>query len=99
MVAVENATRFHEMALSYERQEPLGIRFHHASIACMAFLADARFDAVVADYVLMDVLDLELRDLDEPEISEEARRSLPPREVCAAQRAPISYVLRIAKLG
>ncbi|MBI3976392.1 MAG: class I SAM-dependent methyltransferase, partial [Armatimonadetes bacterium] len=40
-------------------QDPLDIEFHHASISAMPFLEDASFDAAVANYVLMDVLDYE----------------------------------------
>jgi SAM-dependent methyltransferase len=57
VVAVELARRFHELALAYQEQEPLDIEFHHASISDMRFLADASFDAAVANYVLMDVRD------------------------------------------
>lgn len=59
MVAVENARRFHEIALAHQAREPLEIEFHHASISAMPFLEDASFDAVVANYVLMDVRDYE----------------------------------------
>jgi SAM-dependent methyltransferase len=59
VVAVENARRFHEIALSYQAREPLDIEFHHASISAMPFLGDAMLDAVVANYVLMDVRDYE----------------------------------------
>lgn len=59
MVAVENARRFHEIALDYQAREPLDIEFHRASISSMPFLDAATFDAVVANYVLMDVRDLE----------------------------------------
>lgn len=59
MVAVENAKRFHEIALSHHAREPQQIEFHHASISTIPFLADATFDAAVANYVLMDCLDYE----------------------------------------
>jgi len=55
VVAVENSTRFHELALAYQQRAPLDIEFHHASISAMPFLADASCDAAVANYVLMDV--------------------------------------------
>lgn len=183
MVAVENARRFHEIALAYQAREPQDIEFHHASIASMAFLANASFDAAVANYVLMDVLDygaaigevarvlkpggrlvcaishsspeghwyvpamdsprredrsgwldddyfirraahiqwgdlkpfitfhrplrdyiaackrvgLELRDLEEPEISEEGERELPAVLVRLARRVPFSYILKFLK--
>ena len=183
VVAVENARRFHEIALAYQAREPLDIAFHHASISAMPFLENESFDAVVANYVLIDVRDyeaaiaeiarvlkpggrfvfsvthttidfawhipacdsprredraawqddwyfirragymqwgnlkpilsfhrplrdyiaackrvgLELRDLDEPEISDEGRRELPPPLVREAQRLPVSYVLKCVK--
>lgn len=59
MVAVENAGRFHEIALAHQEREPLAIEFHRASISRMAFLPDASFDAAVANYVLIDVPDYE----------------------------------------
>jgi len=40
---------------------------------------------------------LELRDIDEPELSEEGRRVLPAYVVRHNQRAPISYVLKHIK--
>lgn len=183
MVAVENARRFHEIALAHQAQEPLDIEFCHASISSMPFLEDASFDAVVANYVLIDVLDyesaiaeiarvlkpggrficvlshssldgrwhllvtdsprredragwldddffvrragyvqwgdlkpflsfhrpprdyvaackrsgLELRDLDEPELSEEGRREFPAFYIRHSERAPFSYVLKFIK--
>lgn len=183
MVAVENAARTHEIALAHQRQDPLDIEFHHASISTMPFLEDASFDAAVANYVLMDVLDyesaiaeiarvlrpggrfvpvishssfegrwhrpafdsprredrigwldddyfirragysqwgdlkpflsfhrplrdyvaackrvgLELRDLDEPEISEEARREWSARMIRYHARVPWAYVLKLVK--
>ena len=183
MVAVENARRFHELALAYQERESLPIEFHRASIASMPFLAGASIDAAVANYVLMDVADdagamaeisrvlkpgspfvatishqssrfrwhtpaldsprredrtawqdddyfvrepgytqwggfrpvlgfnrplrdyvatgrdagLALRDLEEPELTEEARRVLPAHLLRQAQRAPVSYVLRFEK--
>ncbi len=183
MVAVENARRRHEIALSYQEREPLDIEFHHASISAMPFLKDATFDAVVANYVLMDVLhyeaaigeiarilkpggrlvcaishssldvrwyipardsprredraawldddyfirraghmqwgnlrpfisfhrplrdyvaaakcvELDLRDLEEPEVSEEGERELPAFHVRHLRRAPYSYVLKFLK--
>ncbi len=185
MVAVENARRFQEIALSYQAREPLDIEFHRASISAMPFLADASFDAVVANYVLMDVRDyksaiaeiarvlkpggrfvcaishgsldvrwhtpasdsprredraawvdddyfirragymqwgglkpilsfhrplrdyvaacnqsgLELRDLDEPEVSEEGQRELHPTVVRHLRRAPFSYVLKFIRIA
>lgn len=59
MVAVENARRSHEIAVARQEREPLDIEFHRASISAMPFLEDASFDAVVANYVLMDVRDYE----------------------------------------
>jgi SAM-dependent methyltransferase len=185
VVAVENARRFHEIALSYQAREPLDIEFHCASISSMPFLNDAGFDAVVANYVLMDVRDyksaiaeiarvlkpggrfvcaishgsldvrwyvpasdsprqedraawldddyfirragytqwgglkpilsfhrplrdyvavciqsgLELRDLDEPEVSEEGQRELHPVVVRHLRRAPFSFVLKFIRAG
>lgn len=57
MVAVENARRFHELALAYQEREPLPIEFHRASLSSMSFLAGASIDAAVANFVLMDVAD------------------------------------------
>jgi len=180
MVAVENARRFHEIALAHQERDPLPIEFHHASISRMPFLETASFDAAVANYVLIDVPDyeaaiaeiarvlkpggrfvytvsqrtlefrwhwpapdsprredraawmdddyfvrtagfdqwgvlkpilsfhrpmrdyvaacrrhgLELRDIDEPELSEEGRRELPAFTVRQNQRDPVSYVLK-----
>ncbi|MGH7429425.1 MAG: class I SAM-dependent methyltransferase, partial [Candidatus Methylomirabilaceae bacterium] len=59
MVAVENARRLHEIAVTHQQREPLDIEFHHASISAMSFLEDASFDAVVDNYVLIGVLDYE----------------------------------------
>lgn len=47
-VAVENAHRFHELALAYQTREPLPIEFHRASLSSMPFLTGASID--VADY-------------------------------------------------
>jgi hypothetical protein len=41
---------------------------------------------------------LELRDLDEPFLSEEGQRVLPPSEVEDWRQVAISYVLRFAKV-
>jgi SAM-dependent methyltransferase len=184
VTAVENARRFHEIALEYERRDPLRIDFRHGSISSMPWLEDASFDAAVANYVLMDVADyeasiaeiarvlkpggglvyaivhntidfrwdcppsdsprkddrvgwrdagyferragyvqwgefqpfltfhrplrdyitacnavgLELRDLDEPYLTEEGQRVLPPSEVQSTRQAPISYVLKCVKV-
>lgn len=59
MVAVENARRLHEIAVAHQEREPLDIEFHHASISAMPFLEDASCDAVVDNYVLIDVRDYE----------------------------------------
>ncbi len=59
VVAVENAGRLYEIALANQQREPLDIEFHHASISAMPFLKAATFDAVVANYVIMDVRDYE----------------------------------------
>jgi SAM-dependent methyltransferase len=184
VTAVENARRFHEIALEYDRRDSLEIDFQHDSISSMAWLHDASFDAVVANYVLMDVrayesaieevarvlmpggrfvyslahgtidfqwhrpaadsprkddrvawkdsgyfvrragyiqwgalqpfltfhrplrdyiaackrVGLELRDLDEPYLTEEGQRVLPPSDVESARQAPISYVVKCVKV-
>lgn len=54
MVGVENSQRFYEMALDYERNEPLGITYHHGTISSMPYLENGTFDAIVSNYVLMD---------------------------------------------
>lgn len=183
MVAVENSTRAHEIALAHQARDPLPIEFHHSSISSMPFLEDASCDAAVANYVLMDVRDYEsalveitrvlkpggrliavisystldfrwvwaapdsprredrlgwsdddyfvrragyiqwgqlkpfisfhrplrdyvaaagrsglgLRDLDQPEVSEEGLRELPSYYLRSAQRVPFSYVLKFVK--
>lgn len=185
VVAVENARRFHEIALEYDRRDALDLEFHHGSISSMPWLDDASFDAVVANYVLMDVrkveaaiaeiarvlkpggrfvysivhntidfqwnrpaadsprkddrlgwrdagyfvrragyvqwgafrpfltfhrplrdyiaacrvAGLELRDLDEPHLTAEGARVLPPSEVEKSLQAPISYVLKCVKVS
>jgi SAM-dependent methyltransferase len=59
VVGVENSTRFYELALEYQAEEPLDITFHHGSISHMPYLPRASFDAIVSNYVLMDVRDYE----------------------------------------
>jgi len=59
MVAVENARRLHEIAVTHQERERLDIEFHHASISAMPFLEDASLDAVVENYVLIGVRDYE----------------------------------------
>ncbi len=59
VVGVENSRRLHEIALEHQSREPLAIEYHHASISSMPFLDTDGFDAVVANYVLMDVRDYE----------------------------------------
>jgi ubiquinone/menaquinone biosynthesis C-methylase UbiE len=59
VVGVENSPRFHELALAYQVEEPLGIVYYRGSISHMPYLEDASFDAIVCNYVLMDVLDCE----------------------------------------
>ena len=56
------------------------------------------FHRPLRDYVAAaKAVGFELRDLDEPELSEEGRRELPPFSVRDAQRAPFSYVLKFVK--
>ena len=59
VVGVENSTRFYELAVNYEEKESLNITYHLGSICHMPYLADGSFDAVVSNYVLMDVCDYE----------------------------------------
>lgn len=57
MVGVENAAQLVEIAREHERTAPLGIEYHHSSLSAMPFLADASFDAAVANFVIQDVRD------------------------------------------
>jgi ubiquinone/menaquinone biosynthesis C-methylase UbiE len=59
VVGVENSTRFYELALEYLVEEPLNITYHRGSISHMPYLLSASFDAIVSNYVLMDVRDYE----------------------------------------
>jgi len=59
MVGVENSLRFYEIALEYERKEPLGVIYHHGTISSMPYLQNESFDAIVSNYVLMDCRDYE----------------------------------------
>jgi SAM-dependent methyltransferase len=59
LTAVEFSDRLHAIAAGREGEEPLGIRYHNASICVMPFLADGSVDKVVSNYVLMDVRDYE----------------------------------------
>ena len=45
--------------MAHQEREPLDIEFRHASVSAIPFLEDASFDAVVANYVLIDVRDYE----------------------------------------
>jgi len=58
------------------------------------------FHRPLRDYVAVaKVLDLELRDLEEPEISEEGKRELSAAYYRVGQRTPFSYVLKFVKRG
>jgi SAM-dependent methyltransferase len=57
MTGVDLSDRFLQMAQEREAQEPLGITYHHGSVADMDFLPDSHFDKAVSNYVLMDVRD------------------------------------------
>jgi ubiquinone/menaquinone biosynthesis C-methylase UbiE len=59
VVGVENSIRFYELALAYQEREPLGIVYYQGSISDMPYLVDNSFDAIVSNYVLMDVRDYE----------------------------------------
>jgi SAM-dependent methyltransferase len=59
VVGVENSQGFYELAMRYQSEEPLPITYYHGSISGMPYLDDACFDAIVSNYVLMDVLDYE----------------------------------------
>jgi SAM-dependent methyltransferase len=59
VVGVENAARLIELARDAERLKPVGIEYHHASLANMPFLADGSFDLAVANFVIQDVRDHE----------------------------------------
>lgn len=183
VVAVEFADEFHEIALQRHERDNLAVDYRLASIENMGFLADESMDAVVANYVLMNVRDMEhavaeigrvtkgggvfvftvthgtvdgrwhmpardsprkedragwiqdnyfvrrgvltawpgfqpviafhrplrdylvacrnagfqLRELDEPEVSEEGRQSLPPSVLAHLGRLPYSYAVKMTK--
>ncbi len=59
VVGVEISARFYEMARAYQTDEPLDIVYHRRSISDMPFLDEDSFDAIVSNYVLMDVRDYE----------------------------------------
>lgn len=185
MTGVENAQRFHEIAMAHQQRDPLPINFIKGSISDMPYLRSGTFDIAVANYVLIDVPDyeaalreigrvlipggrfvialshqsldfawylaapdsprredrlfwtdddyfvrragyiawgqvkpfisfhrplrdyvagaraagLELRDLDEPELSDEGRLALEPDQVRDDQRSPVSYVLRFENVS
>jgi SAM-dependent methyltransferase len=55
MTAVEQSERFVEIATRRETSEHLGIDYRLGSATSMPLIADATFDKVVANYVLMDI--------------------------------------------
>ena len=57
MVGVENATQLVQIAREQERATPLDVQYHQSSLSAMPFLADASFDAAVANFVIQDVRD------------------------------------------
>ena len=57
MTGVELSDEFVTMSKQREARRPLGITYYRASAAEMDFLADAAFDKVVSNYVLMDIPD------------------------------------------
>lgn len=57
VVGVENAERLIDLALDAERKTPLGIEYHHASLASMPFLAERHVDLAIANFVIQDVRD------------------------------------------
>jgi ubiquinone/menaquinone biosynthesis C-methylase UbiE len=57
MTGVDLSDRFLEIARQREVQEPLGITYHHASVAEMGFLPESHYHKAVSNYVLMDVRD------------------------------------------
>jgi hypothetical protein len=64
-----------------------------------AFQPFLTFHRPLRDYVAACTgVGLELRDLDEPHLTEEGQRVLPPSEVESSRQAPISYVLKCVKV-
>jgi SAM-dependent methyltransferase len=59
VVGVELSDRLVEIARRLEREEPVGVVYHRASISAMGEIPDACVDRVVSNYVLQDVRDLE----------------------------------------
>jgi 2-polyprenyl-3-methyl-5-hydroxy-6-metoxy-1,4-benzoquinol methylase len=58
VTGVDLSDRFLQIAREREAEEPLGITYHHDSVAEMGFLPTAHFHKAVSNYVLMDVQDL-----------------------------------------
>jgi 2-polyprenyl-3-methyl-5-hydroxy-6-metoxy-1,4-benzoquinol methylase len=59
VTGVDLSDRFLQIAREHEAKEPLGITYHHASVAEMGCLPDAHYHKAVSNYVLMDVRDLD----------------------------------------
>jgi len=57
MTGIEISGGMLEIAVGREREEPLGITYHHASASEMDFIGDSTFDKAVSNYVLMDIRD------------------------------------------
>ena len=55
VTGVDLSDGFLAIAMSREREENLGISYHHGSASEMDFLSDRQFDKAVANYVLMDI--------------------------------------------
>ncbi len=58
MVGVDLSRRFIEIAEQKEREEPLGVLYYSGTLSNLEMLGNKRFDVVISNLALMDVLDL-----------------------------------------
>jgi len=59
MVGIDISKRFIEIAKQREKEAPLGIAYYSGTLSNLAMLSNERFDMVVSNLALMDVLNLE----------------------------------------